>query len=196
MKKELGRLYENDEAAYIANYRPVKPDFCSEQEYGMKLFRICVRTMMNQNWEMAGQAALRKSVDMLRTRATTLLELTDLPVLISMNAEGNSWDHTGIKYFGIAALDLREFCQEEHRRPVIHSANYILNSSASRRKFLFNSSSQRIAWGDMATLRDVISSSLFIPDPLTGGATYRRVILVWLLRCARDTMSGRTRPVP
>jgi hypothetical protein len=129
---------------------------------------------------------LLKSVDMLKTRPTTLLsskdgaldsELTDLPVLISMDVEGRNWDGQGIRELGIATLDLREFCQEKYCRPIIHSTNYILSCSVSRRKFLFNSS-QRIDGSDMAKARDVISSNLSIPDPLTKGATYRRVILV------------------
>jgi hypothetical protein len=82
-----------------------------------------------------------------------------------------------MRELGIATLDLREFCQEKYCRPIIHSTNYILSCSVSRRKFLFNSS-QRIDGSDMAKARDVISSNLSIPDPLTKGATYRRVILV------------------
>jgi hypothetical protein len=145
---------------------------------------------MNQHWNSAGQAALLKAVDMLKSGPTTLLsskdgaldsELTDLPVLVSLNVEGNNWDGQGMRELGIATLDLREFCQDEekylHCRPIIHSTNYILKSSASRRKFLFNSS-QRIDSSDTTKLRDVISSNLLIPDPLTKGATHRRVILV------------------
>ena len=124
---------------------------------------------------------------MLETRPTTLLsskdgaldsELTDLPVLISMDVEGNNWDRQRMRELGFATLDLQEFCQKKYCRPIIQSTNYILSSSASRRKFLFNSSSQRIDGSDMAKLRDLISSNLSIPDPLTKGATYRRVILV------------------
>lgn len=152
----------------------------------MKVFRSCERKIMNQHWDSAGQAALLKSVDMLKTRPTTLLsskdgaldsELINLPVLVSMDVEGNNWDGQGLRELGIATLDLRELCQEKCCRPIIHSTNYILSSSASRRKFLFNSSSQRIDGSDMAKLRDVISSNLSIPDPLTKGGTYRRVIL-------------------
>lgn len=174
MKKRLRALYENNKVSYTAAYRPEKPDFYSEQEYGMKVFRACERKIMNQYWESKGEVALLKSVDMLRTRSTTLplldngvldSELTELPILISMDIEGNTWDR-GISELGIATLDLREFYQEKHCWPVIHSTNYILNCR-SRRKFLFNSSSQRIDGSDMAKLRDVISSSLSIPDPLT-----------------------------
>jgi hypothetical protein len=189
IKTRIWALYKNDKAEYIAAYRPkVKPDFFSEQEYGMKVFQTCERRIMNQHWDSAGQAALLKSIDMLKTRPTTLLsskdcvldsDLTDLPVLISIDVEGNNWDRRqGMRELGIATLDLRESCQGKYCRPIIYSTNYILNSSASRRKFLFNSSSQRIAGSDTAKVRDVISSNLFIPDPLTKGATYRRVILI------------------
>lgn len=187
IRKRIWALYKNDKAEYIAAYRGAKPDFFSEQEYGMKVFRACERRIMNQHWNLEGQAALLKSVEILKTRPTALLslkdgaldsELTDLPVLISMDVEGNNWDGQGLRELGIATLDLREFYQEKYRRPVIHSTNYILSSSASRRKFLFNSSSQRIDGSDMAKLRNVISSNLSMPDPLTKGATYRRVILV------------------
>jgi len=185
IKKRIWTLYKNDKAEYIAACRGVKPDFSSEQEYGMKVFRSCERRIMNQHWDSAGQAALLRSVDMLKNR--TLLsskdgaldsELVDLPVLICMDVEGNNWDSQGIRELGIATLDLREFCLEKYCRPIIHSNNYILSSSASRRKFLFNSSSQRIDGSDMTKVRDVISSNLSIPDPLTKGATYRRIILV------------------
>jgi hypothetical protein len=187
IRKRIWALYKNDKAKYIAAYRGIKPDFFSEQEYGMKVFRTCERRIMNQHWDSAGQTALLKSVDMLKTRPTTLLssndgtldsELIDLPVLISMDVEGNNWNSQGLRELGFATLDLREFCQEKYCRPIIHSTNYILSSSASRRKFLFNSSSQRIDGSDMAKVRDVISNNLLIPDPLTKGATYRRVILV------------------
>lgn len=105
--------------------------------------------------------------------------IVDLPVLISMDVEGNNWDRQqGMREVGIATLDLRELCQDSHCRPIIHSNNHILNSSASRRKFLFDCSSQRIDGSGMAQVRDVISSNLSIPDPLAKGATYRRVILV------------------
>ena len=83
-----------------------------------------------------------------------------------------------MRELGIATLDLREFSQEKYCRPIVYSANCILNSSASRRKFFFNSSSQRIDGSDMAKVRDVISRNLSIPDPLTKGATHRRSILV------------------
>lgn len=101
MKKRIRALYRNNKEAYFASFRPAKPDFCSEQEYGMKVFRTCERRIMNQYWESTGEAALLKSVDMLVTRSTTLLplnagsldsELTDIPVLISMDVEGNAWD--------------------------------------------------------------------------------------------------------
>lgn len=153
----------------------------------MKVSRSCERKIMNQHWDSAGPAALLKSVDMLKTRPTTLLsskdcaldsEFTDLPVLISMDVEGDNWDGQVMSELGIATLDLREFCQGKYCRPIIHSLNYILNSNASRRKFLFNSSSHPIDGSDTAKVRDVISSNLLIPDPLTKGATYRRVILV------------------
>jgi hypothetical protein len=101
IRKEIWPLYKNDKAVYIAAYRGVnKTDFFSEQEYGMKVFRTCERRIMNQHWDSAGQAALLKSVDMLKTRPTTLLsskdgaldsELTDLPVIISMDVEDNNW---------------------------------------------------------------------------------------------------------
>jgi hypothetical protein len=187
IRKRIWALYKNDKAEYIAAYRGVKPDFFSEQEHGMKVFRTCERRIMDQHWDSAGQAALLKSVDMLKTRPTTLLssqdgaldsELTNLPVLISMDVEGNNWNRQGLRELGIATLDLREFCQKKYYRPIIHSTNYILSSSASRRKFLFNSSSQRIDGSDMAKVRDVVSSNLSTPDPLTKGATYRRVIPV------------------
>jgi len=187
IRKRIWALSKNDKAEYIAAYRGVKPDFFSEQEYGMKVFRTCERNIMNRHWDSVGQAALLKSVDMLKTRPAALLsskdgaldsELTDLPVLISMDVEGNNWDRRGMKELGIATIDLRELCQEKYCRPIIHSTNYILNSNASRRKLLFNSSSQRIDGSDTAKVRDVISSNLSIPDPLTRGATYRRVILV------------------
>ena len=151
IRKRIWALYKNDKAECIAAYLGVKPDFFSEQEYGMKVFRTCERRIMNQHWDSVGQATLLKFVDMLKNRQTTLVskdgildaELTNLPVLISMDVEGNNWDHQDIRELGIATLDLREFCQEKYRRPIIQSTNYILNSSASRRKFLFNSSSQR-----------------------------------------------------
>lgn len=186
MKKRIRALYRNDKAEYIAAYRGVKPDFFSEQEYGMKVFRTCERRIKNQHWASVGEAALLKSVEMLRTRSTTLLpskdgalnsELVELPVLISMDIEGNNWDRQGLRELGIATLDLREFWQKEYCRPAIQSTNYILSSSASRRKFLFDSS-QRIDASDMAKVRDVVSRNLSIHDPLTKGATYRRVILM------------------
>ena len=187
MKKRLRALYKKSHAAYIAAYRPAKPDFCSEQEYGMKVFRTCVRTIMNQNWDAAGQAALEKAVDTFKTRSITLLplkaddafdlKLTDLLILVSMDAEGQFLDPNGMTELGFAALDLREFCQEQPWRPVIHSTNYILSAGPSRKKFLFDSS-QRMDGGNLAKLRDVISNHLCIPDPLTQGATYRRVVLV------------------
>jgi hypothetical protein len=189
IRKRIRALYKNDKAEYLAAYRGVKPDFFSEQEYGMKVFRACERKIMNQHWNSAGQAALLKSVNMLKTTCmpTTLRsskdgaldsELTDLPVLISMDFEGSNWNSQGLKELGIATLDLRDFCQESYCRPIINSTNYILNGNASRRKFLFNSSSHRIDGSNTQNVRDVISSSLSIPDPLTKGATYRRVILI------------------
>lgn len=186
MRDRIWALYKNDKAEYIAACREVKPDFFSEQEYGMKVFRTCERMIMNQYWDSSGQAALLKSVDMLKNRTLLSSEdaaldsnIVDLPVLISMDVEGDNWDRQqGMREVGIATLDLRELCQESHCRPIIHSNNHILNSSASRRKFLFDCSSQRIDGSGMAQVRDVISSNLSIPDPLAKGATYRRVILV------------------
>jgi len=102
IKKRIWALYKNDKAEYLAAYRGInKPDFFSGQEYGMKVFRTCERRIMNQHWDSAGQAALLKSIDMLKTRPTTLLsskdgvldsDLTDLPVIVSMDVEGNNWD--------------------------------------------------------------------------------------------------------
>lgn len=187
MRKRLRALYKKSHAAYIAAYQPAKPDFCSEQEYGMKVFRTCVRTIMNNHWGMAGQAALLKSVNTLKTRSSTSdpskvdgtldLDFTELPVLISMDVEGQASDPSHPSELGIATLDLRELCGQKAGWPVIHSTNYILSRHPSRRKFLFDSS-QRIDGQDTAKLRDVISNHLSIPDPLTQEATYRPVILV------------------
>lgn len=144
IRKRIWALYKNDKTEYIAAYRGIHPDFFNEQEYGMKVFRSCERRIMNQRWDSAGQAALLKSVDMLKN--STLLswkdgtldsELTNLPVSISMDVEDNNWDRQqGMRELGIATLGLRESCKEKYCRPTIHSTNYILNSSASRRKFL------------------------------------------------------------
>ena len=174
IRKRIWALYKNDKAEYIAACREVKPDFFSEQEYGMKVFRTCERMIMNQHWDPSGQAALLKSVDMLKNRTLLSSEdaaldskTVDLPVLISMDVEGNNWDRQqGMRGLGVATLNLRELCQESHCRPIIHSNNHILNSSASRRKFLFDCFSQRTDEGGMAKVRDVISSNLSIPDPL------------------------------
>jgi hypothetical protein len=90
IRKRIWALYKN-KAEYIAAYRGVnKPDFLTEQEYGMKVFRTCERRIMNQHWNSAGQAALLKAVETLLSSKDGALDSVLTDVLISMDIGGDN----------------------------------------------------------------------------------------------------------